>query len=1077
MLRRKFAQESGMILIYTLMFICLGMLIITPLLYYMGSGMKTTHQVYNNKADELYAADSGIVEGQWRIKSDNLKNMPSASGNYTAYDFNTTWTYPLSQTYPVSESPAQVNDHGVVVSIKNEWIPKGITAPAIEKASNIINRCKLVTTGTTDNPITLGSGKKIVKYHIKFAYSKETGENLLVNTVGIWIPSGYKYYSDATYKSSPEVYPSGSTASPTSPPDKWKGNQAVQWTWASPLAFTSIPGATTTGSVVEAEVTFYIEPPQDDPNEKPGAVGWITTSGVDIDGDGNSNGIHYSWNADIKVYKVTSVCGDTTIESYVAKTETRKMQAAISGDYFATGNSLLYDDAGDGYHDTVVNPSYASVSSDNIPPDADIAAAYLYWTGWKYDTATTTILSDSTSSFSPNWDEGINSAWSIDTNTPNSFKGYYSVGKSTNLTLDRYVADLSGTYPSSVFISWDYWYTFLNPVLISPLNPDTCSNYNNWTRAGTSPYSNTAWGADAGNTYFRAHKSGNPATAYYNLTLTNPLSLGAYASGGSVNISWKMWKEGNPNQNDRITLEVSNDNFTSSSSIVTINGNTISATARPAANNYSYAIPTGYLTNTCKLRFKLQNFGGSTYLDIDDITITGGTGPGSGDGVDFTLSADGMNFDTSSLVHAYTGTTMTYGSGAKKNYSYQIPTAYLTTDFRIKLNLIGFSNSNCHISNIRIVAMQADKNCVLSIDGRQVSLDGNGLPQTGGEVTSSRSQIIPNYISGNPDGYSYTSFRDITALVREYSQPYPITDPSANRPGYAQYTVSGVDASYGTHSSDYLIGYAGWSIIFIYTGPSTQGHQLYLYDKFINSGDSTINHSGLIDFNGSDGLISGFVVPNQIKQSVLSISVTNGGSGYTSSPTVNIEGGGGSGAVAMAKVSGGQVTSVSVWNGGSGYTEAPTITFSGGGSSASGATAIATVGDELNAAKITYFVGEGDELYQNDYINMNSTPLWDGTIDTVDEGYPNSKANPKDIFNGTSYGAQFSNGIDIDTLGIDPTANPPQYITWTSGILKAGDTSVQVDMYTHTDVWNLIYVILSFRSTTTTGGDLSYLIH
>jgi autotransporter-associated beta strand protein len=70
-------------------------------------------------------------------------------------------------------------------------------------------------------------------------------------------------------------------------------------------------------------------------------------------------------------------------------------------------------------------------------------------------------------------------------------------------------------------------------------------------------------------------------------------------------------------------------------------------------------------------------------------------------------------------------------------------------------------------------------------------------------------------------------------------------------------------------------------------------------------------------------------------------TVTNGGSGYTSVPTVTFSGGGGSGATATAKVSGGAVTSFAITNGGSGYTSAPTVTFSGGGGS--GATATATV--------------------------------------------------------------------------------------------------------------------------------------
>jgi len=61
---------------------------------------------------------------------------------------------------------------------------------------------------------------------------------------------------------------------------------------------------------------------------------------------------------------------------------------------------------------------------------------------------------------------------------------------------------------------------------------------------------------------------------------------------------------------------------------------------------------------------------------------------------------------------------------------------------------------------------------------------------------------------------------------------------------------------------------------------------------------------------------------------VRSISVTNGGSGYTSIPTVTISGGSGEGATAAAVISGGAVTAITVTDGGDGFTTAPTVTIS-----------------------------------------------------------------------------------------------------------------------------------------------------
>ncbi|WP_137034491.1 hypothetical protein [Klebsiella pneumoniae] len=94
-----------------------------------------------------------------------------------------------------------------------------------------------------------------------------------------------------------------------------------------------------------------------------------------------------------------------------------------------------------------------------------------------------------------------------------------------------------------------------------------------------------------------------------------------------------------------------------------------------------------------------------------------------------------------------------------------------------------------------------------------------------------------------------------------------------------------------------------------------------------------------------------------------SIAVTAGGSGYTSAPTVEIAGGGGTGALATATVSGGVVTKISVLYRGFGYTSAPTVTISGGGGS--GATATATVSSggvigQLQLGRCTFKDSGGD---------------------------------------------------------------------------------------------------------------------
>jgi hypothetical protein len=95
--------------------------------------------------------------------------------------------------------------------------------------------------------------------------------------------------------------------------------------------------------------------------------------------------------------------------------------------------------------------------------------------------------------------------------------------------------------------------------------------------------------------------------------------------------------------------------------------------------------------------------------------------------------------------------------------------------------------------------------------------------------------------------------------------------------------------------------------------------------------DNTIDAKFLrtwVDFRISDG-----------GGRVILITVDDGGSGYTSTPSVNLSGGGGNGATASAILSNGAVSIITVDDGGSSYTSAPTVTIA---SPSFGTTATAT---------------------------------------------------------------------------------------------------------------------------------------
>jgi len=124
---------------------------------------------------------------------------------------------------------------------------------------------------------------------------------------------------------------------------------------------------------------------------------------------------------------------------------------------------------------------------------------------------------------------------------------------------------------------------------------------------------------------------------------------------------------------------------------------------------------------------------------------------------------------------------------------------------------------------------------------------------------------------------------------------------------------------------------------------------------FATTGGTVINQSAEVDFSqfnnrmyftdGSSNLhFSDGTTAYRQGTSILSIIVTSGGTGYTSTPTVTIAAPSlayGTTATAVATVVSNSVSAITVTNAGSGYTTAPAVTITGGGGA--GATATASV--------------------------------------------------------------------------------------------------------------------------------------
>jgi hypothetical protein len=106
----------------------------------------------------------------------------------------------------------------------------------------------------------------------------------------------------------------------------------------------------------------------------------------------------------------------------------------------------------------------------------------------------------------------------------------------------------------------------------------------------------------------------------------------------------------------------------------------------------------------------------------------------------------------------------------------------------------------------------------------------------------------------------------------------------------------------------------------------------------VDTGGSGYTSAPAVGFTGGNG--SGAAATATLGFAVQSATLTNGGADYTTEPTVVFTGGGGTGAAGIAPIIEGEVSGVNITNGGSGYTSAPTISFTGGGGTGAAATAV-----------------------------------------------------------------------------------------------------------------------------------------
>jgi hypothetical protein len=427
LLKEILKTQKGQALPMVLILMGISGLILAPLLSYMSSGLKAG-ETYEQIAEEFYAADAGIEDGLWHIKYDLLEDLLTG---YERYNYNYEYEYPPS--YPLN-----VNDIDVDVSITNVWVPKDINVPSLAEAQDLIGAGKLIIIGSIPAEMT---------QQVKIYYYKEVSDgSLIVNKIGIWLPPGVEY--DPTGDNTLENWLDNGSFDYLREITTHAGGQAVVWTLTEPLLFTELPGVNPSDSPMVSTFTFAFTTSQ--PERAPEAISWITTSGV---GD-----IPYAWDADVRVFKISAAANDTTVDAYSVRSELREMGSTISGDYRAIGNTLMIDE--DPWHSPPVRETLLTESdatADDIPDNAHVDKAYLYWSSWILISGDEQVLflDECDNINNGNWYHSYYSDWQ-DSWWVHAFEAHHNYYGDRELEMVNALA-LSEYAPESVTVSWRYW--------------------------------------------------------------------------------------------------------------------------------------------------------------------------------------------------------------------------------------------------------------------------------------------------------------------------------------------------------------------------------------------------------------------------------------------------------------------------------------------------------------------------------------------------------------------------------------------------------------------------------------------
>ena len=314
----------------------------------------------------------------------------------------------------------------------------------------------------------------------------------------------------------------------------------------------------------------------------------------------------------------------------------------------------------------------------------------------------------------------------------------------------------------------------------------------------------------------------------------------------------------------------------------------------------------------------------------DDIFMSAEEYASSWDGIDFSAAKEQP--DDVTLIHAYRRHMMAYGTDT-------IEVFYNTGDVDFPWTRVAGAALSIGLGAAASVASGSEG---------MFFLDSNLQIRTWqGYNTQVISTPQIDYVIS---GYATTSDAVGYVYTQEGHSFYMISFPTVNKTwcfdittGFWHRRSSGLAG--GRHLSDWHQRFAGKNLVGAPATGLVYELDLAAYTdntatiksirsaQVVQAGRQEVFHNRLeLHFEAGVGLSTGLGTGTAVlaADAVTSVTIDDGGSGYTTAPKVQFSGGGGSGAVATTALSSGVIDSVTIVAGGSGYTSAPTVAFVGG---------------------------------------------------------------------------------------------------------------------------------------------------